>query len=168
MIRKIKNISLRCIYISIIIYLLVFIPSIWGYKPLVVISSSMEPNLKVGSILYYHKEDINNLKKNDILVYKLKNHIISHRIIENTKTGFITKGDANNTIDSSETLNNQVLGKGTNWCIPYVGFYADFIYNHKYLLYISVGILLLDLCYDSYNRYRKKEKESGVLCEKNN
>lgn len=62
----IKNMSLGCIYISIIIYLLVFVPLIWGYKPLVVISSSMESNLKVSSILYYHKEDVNNLKKNDI------------------------------------------------------------------------------------------------------
>ena len=50
MIRKIKDIVLKIIYILITIYLLIFIPSFWGHKPLVVISGSMEPVLKVGGI----------------------------------------------------------------------------------------------------------------------
>src|SRR5574344_1058742 len=133
MILKIKNIIFKILYMLIIIYLLIFVPCIWGHKPLVVISGSMEPSLKVGSILYYHYEEHDNFNKNDILVFKSKEHIISHRIVENLEDGFITKGDANSIIDSSEIYDNQVLGKGTNWCIPYLGFYADFIYTHKYL-----------------------------------
>ena len=57
MLVKIKDLIFRIIYILLIIYLLIFIPSLWGKKPLVVISGSMEPTLKVGGILYYEKID---------------------------------------------------------------------------------------------------------------
>lgn len=157
MIRKIKDIVLKIIYILITIYLLIFIPSFWGHKPLVVISGSMEPVLKVGGILYYHEEKIENFEEEDILVYELNDHIISHRIVEMEDSTFLTKGDANESIDTYFVNENQVLGKGTNWSIPYIGYYADFIYHHKYLLFISIGIIIIDLFYDYYNAKKKKE-----------
>lgn len=156
MIRKIKDFILRIIYILVIIYLITFIPCLWGHKPLVVISGSMEPTLKVGSLLYYHKEDLDSFNKNDILVYKTKHHIVSHRIVEISEDGFITKGDANRTIDSNQVYEEQVLGKGVNWCIPYLGYYTDFIYHHKYLIYMSILLLVIDLCNDFYFNHKKK------------
>lgn len=163
MLIKIKNCIIRVLYILICLYLFVFIPSFFGHKPLVVISGSMEPILKVGGVLYYHEQDITSFKKNDILVYKTDKHIISHRIVEKTENGFLTKGDANKTVDINEINNNQVLGKGTNWSIPFLGYYADYIYHHKYLLFVSVLIIVTDLGYDVYKN-RRKEKV-GVLCE---
>lgn len=164
MIRKIKDIILRIIYILITVYLLIFIPSFWGHKPLVVISGSMEPVLKVGGILYYHEEKIENLKENEILVYELNEHIISHRIVEKNDDTFLTKGDANQSVDTYFVNKNQVLGKGTDWSIPYLGYYADFIYHHKYLLFISIGIIIIDLFYD-FNK-SKKNKEGDSQNEK--
>ena len=101
--------------------------------------------------------DLNDLKDGDILVYKTKDHIISHRIIDIIDLNFVTKGDANNTFDPNLVNENQVLGKGTNWSIPYIGYYADFIYNHKYLLYISLGLIVVDICNDIYKQHKKKE-----------
>lgn len=121
----------------------------------------MEPTLQVGSLLYYHEENLDNFKKGDILVYKSKKHIISHRVVENLDGGFITKGDANKTNDSVIVNDEQVLGEGTNWCIPYLGFYADFIYTHKYLLFITVSILIIDLLVDYY-RTHKEGVENNV------
>ena len=138
MLIKIKSFIFSILYVLIIIYLLIFVPSLWGHRPLVVISGSMEPTLQVGGLLYYHEENIDNFKKDDILVYKSRNHIISHRVVEKLDDGFITKGDANKSVDSAIISNSKVLGKGTNWCIPYLGLYADFIYTHKYLLFISI------------------------------
>ena len=57
MLVKIKNCIFKIMYILVIIYLLIFVPTIWGQKPLVVISGSMEPTLNVGGILYYHDKD---------------------------------------------------------------------------------------------------------------
>ena len=154
MLVKIKNCIFKIIYILVTIYLLIFVPTIWGEKPLVVISGSMEPTLKVGGILYYEKIVLNDFKEGDILVYELNEHTISHRIVDITDNGFLTKGDNNNSIDTYEVENMQVIGKGTNWSIPYIGYYADFVYNHKYLLFISVGVIIIDLLVDSYKWLR--------------
>lgn len=116
----------------------------------------MEPVLKVGGLLYYHEQDIEDFKSGDILVYSTKKHIISHRIVEKTENGFITKGDANNSNDSKEVNKSQILGKGTNWSIPFLGFYASYVYTHKYLLFISVAILIIDLFSDAYITHKKK------------
>jgi len=131
----------------------------------VVISGSMEPILKVGGILYYHTQDLKDFDTGDILVYQTKEHIISHRVVGQSETGFTTKGDANETIDSNEVKNSQVLGKGTNWSIPYLGYYTSFIYTHKYLLFVSVAIITIDLCNDAYREHKKR---IGTKNEKDN
>lgn len=156
MIKRLKNNIFKIIYILVLIYLIIFIPTFWGKNPLVVISGSMEPTLKVGGILYYEKIDLNDFKEGDILVYELNEHTISHRIVDITDNGFLTKGDNNNSIDTYEVENMQVIGKGTNWSIPYIGYYADFIYNHKYLLFISVGVIIIDLLVDSYSDRKRR------------
>lgn|SRR5574344_835475 len=157
----IKNCIFKIIYILVILYLLIFIPTIWGQKPLVVISGSMEPTLNVGGILYYEKTEFKNFQVDDIIVYQLDDHIISHRVYDITENGIITKGDANNTYDNLLISENQILGKGTNWCIPLIGYYADFIYNHKYLLYITLLVIIVDMTRD------KSKKKVGVVNEKN-
>lgn len=163
MLVKIKDFIFRIIYILLIIYLLMFVPTLWGQKPLVVISGSMEPTLKVGGILYYEKINIDELDEGDILVYQANDHIISHRIVDIIENDFITKGDKNNSVDNYLVSSNQVLGKGTDWSIPFIGYYADYIYGHKYLLYISLGVIIVDLCNDVYKEHKKKV---GKICEK--
>lgn len=140
-------------------YLIIFIPKLFGYNPLVVISGSMEPTLKVGGLLYYEEIDINDFKEKDILVYELKDHIISHRVIEHLDNGFITKGDANDSYDSSIVSDNQVLGRGTNWSIPLLGYYADFIFRHKYILKILLSIGIIDLFVDYLIKRKEKQNE---------
>lgn len=141
-----KNVVYGILYFFTTLYLVIFIPVLWGKKPLVVISGSMEPILKVGGILYYEQINIDDFKVDDILVYQLNDHIVSHRILKIDKDGFITKGDNNSSVDSYIVYKENIIGKGTNWSIPFIGYYADFIYNHKYLLLIIVGfIVLLDV-----------------------
>lgn len=156
MLVRLKDFIFRIMYILLIIYLLIFVPSVFGHKPLVIISGSMEPVLKIGGILYYEKININKFDEGDILVYTTKDHIISHRIINITDNGFVTKGDTNNTVDNYLITNNQILGRGTNWSIPFIGYYADYVYGHKYLLYISLGVIILDFCNDTYKLHKTK------------
>ena len=146
----IKKIFFSILYILLILYLIIFIPIIWGYKPLVIISGSMEPTLKVGGILYYKEINTNEYKKNDIVVFKSKKYLISHRIVEITNDGFITKGDANKNIDINKVIFTKALGKGTNWSIPYIGYYADFIYKNKWILVIVLVILIINSKLSNY------------------
>lgn len=157
--RFLKEIFIKIIYLFLLMYLIIFIPKLFGYNPLVVISGSMEPTLKVGGLLYYEKIDINDFKEKDILVYELKDHIISHRVVEHLDNGFITKGDANNSYDSSIVSDNQVLGRGTNWSIPFLGYYADFIFRHKYILKILLSIGIIDLFVDYLIKRKEKQNE---------
>ena len=89
----------------------------------------------------------------------MKDHIISHRVIEHLDNGFITKGDANNSYDSSIVSDNQVLGRGTNWSIPFLGYYADFIFRHKYILKILLSIGIIDLFVDYLIKRKEKQNE---------
>lgn len=150
------------ITISLLIYLLVFVPTIWGQNPLVILSSSMEPNLSVGGILYYQKENIHNFKVNDVLVYRTKEHIVSHRIVECFNDGFLTKGDANLVVDSFVSF-DQVMGKGTDWSIPWLGYYTNFLYTHKYIIYLSILVLFFDSVRVFYQQNKRKV---GGLTEK--
>ena len=163
MLLKIKEYVFKILYILILIYLLIFTPSFFGHKPLVVVSGSMQPILKVGGILYYEETNIQDFQKDDILVFELNDHTISHRIVDIKDDYFITKGDANSSIDSYEVYHNQVIGKGTNWSIPYIGYYADFIYTHKYLLVVSIVLIITDLCNDFY---KNKKRKLGEVNEK--
>ena len=149
-----KNIIFKVFYILIIIYLIIFIPVLWGKRPLVVISGSMEPILKVGGILYYEKINLDDCKKDDILVDQLNEHIVSHRIVNINEYGFETKGDNNNSNDSYIVDKNNVIGRGNNWSIPYIGYYADFIYNHKYLLIVMIILSYFNIWFNS-----KKDKK---------
>lgn len=157
--RFLKEIFIKIIYLFLLMYLIIFIPKLFGYNPLVVISGSMEPTLKVGGLLYYEEIDINDFKEKDILVYELKDHIISHRVVEHLDNGFITKGDANDSYDSSIVSDNQVLGRGTNWSIPLLGYYADFIFRHKYILKILLSIGIIDLFVDYLIKRKDRQNE---------
>lgn len=152
----IKNKILEIITALIILYLIAFIPKFWGENPLVIASGSMEDTLRVGGLEYYHHKGIDDFKENDIVVFKKGKHIVSHRIVEITEKGFVTKGDANNTNDSKIVKEKQVLGEAGNWCIPYYGYYVGYIYNHKYLLYIAIVLLFGDLVFESYRERKKK------------
>ena len=157
---RLKNVIIKVFYFLIILYLVIYIPLLWGYKPLVVVSGSMEPILKVGGILYYKNIDLKDFKKEDILVYKTPNHIVSHRIVDINKGNFITKGDANNNIDG--VINRfKILGRGTNFCIPIIGYYADFVYNHKFILVISFGLVVIDLVKEKYLKEEIRLHESS-------
>ena len=147
-----RRIILRVVYIFITIYLIIFIPVVWGYKPLVIVSGSMEKVLKVGGILYYKDIDKDKFDVGDILVYKSNNHIVYHIVIEKNSLGYITKGDVNEESDGI-IEKSKILGKGTNWSLPYIGYYANFIYKHKYILYTLIFIVLLDFIYDKKNTY---------------
>ena len=157
MLTLLKNIIYKLIYFVMIIYLLIFVPVLWGYHPLVIVSGSMEPILKVGGLMYYEKIDIDNFEKGDILVYRTEEHIVSHRVVKKMNSSFITKGDVNNTVDG-EVSSKSVLGRGTNFSIPLLGYFADFINHNKYILIIIFGLILIDyvICKD---KERKKFNE---------
>lgn len=80
------------------------VPSVFGYKPFIVLSGSMEGQIHKGDLILTKEVDPTTLKIKDIIAFRdAENTVTTHRIIDivenNGKTQFITKGDNNSTQD---------------------------------------------------------------------
>lgn len=112
----IKKIGKRIVDIIILILLICVIsliftgfktgkPTVFGYRPYIVMTDSMVPTLPVHSFLIGVPVDAEDVQIGDIIVYSAgENNIISpsiiHRVIDITDEGFIFKGDHNEEADT--------------------------------------------------------------------
>lgn len=143
LIRKLIHILAGISYVLIIVYAIVCIPMIFGHHPVVVLSGSMQPTYKVGSVIYYKKVSQKELKVGDVITFNAnKNKMVSHRIA-NIDNGFIeTKGDANNVSDVNKIRYENVKGKVGKLSIPYVGYYIKAV-NDNLTLVVIVAVIIL-------------------------
>ncbi|MBQ7579450.1 MAG: signal peptidase I [Clostridia bacterium] len=57
------------------------LPSIFGVKPIVVISASMEPDIKVNDLIFVKTGDYSNLKKGDVITFRDENGaVVTHEV----------------------------------------------------------------------------------------
>ncbi len=97
---------------------------------MIVMSGSMEPAIKTGSICFVRtKADFQNIKEGDVITYRLLEGTITHRVIEKNRDGVITKGDANPVKDLGIVTKENYYGKVTGH-IPYVGYVLFFLRKH--------------------------------------
>ena len=145
-IKKIIHFLSNIIYILITLYVIIGLPMLFNYKPLVVLSGSMEPTLPTGSVIYYHPVEESDLKVGDIVTFKLKDNktLVSHRITSINNGIIQTKGDANNSVDSLDLTYSSIMVVDSNIYIPYVGYFIQFVNEHLYLVAIVVTILVLE------------------------
>lgn len=149
--------SILC-YIGIGIYAIACIPNFFGYKPLIVMTGSMEPVYKVGSIIYYKEVNIDEIKVDDVITFKNNDSLITHRVIRIEDNKFITKGDANETEDFTKVRYEDIKGKVIKKSIPYLGYYVRFINEHMYLVYFVVFILLVEFILSNLENKEKNIK----------
>jgi len=111
-------------------------------------SSSMEPAIKAGSIIFVFKTSM--VKLNDIVTYQIPQgtYPVTHRIVKiiniHEKTFFISKGDNNKEEDPYPILPNEVVGK-VLFVLPYLGAAANNLISYKLLwfsLYAPLGLYL--------------------------
>ena len=144
-IKKIVHYFALACYVLIIIYALICLPNLFGYKPLVVLTGSMEPKYKVGSIIYYKKADKNEIKIGDAITFKLSDgSFVSHRVVGVLGDNYITKGDANNTQDAVPVNYVNVVGKDANTSIPYIGYFIKIVSDNIYFIVIIILVLILE------------------------
>ncbi len=160
-VKKITHILSIFVYIFITIYALICVPSIFGYKPLVVLTGSMAPTYKEGSIIYYHKVDKSELKKGDAITFKIGNNdLVSHRINDIVDGLYVTKGDANNTVDSIKVNYEYILGKDLDFSIPYLGYYVRTINDNTIFPILAIAILLFEFIINNIRTKDNKNKDN--------
>jgi len=97
------------------------------WKLMAVQSGSMEPAIKTGSLVMIKKAD--DYQKEEVITYQNEQDsrvTATHRIVEIKDGQFITKGDANNAVDTTAVPKNLILGKVT-LVIPLLGYLISFI-----------------------------------------
>ncbi|WP_284035953.1 signal peptidase I SipW [Neobacillus sp. 114] len=148
-------------------------PNFLGYQLKTVLSGSMEPTFKTGSIIAVKPvENATNLKKGDIITFKeSEGMLITHRIVDVIKKEnqvmYVTKGDNNEDKDANAVVSQNVVAKYTGFTIPYAGYLIDFAKskNGTALLLILPGLLLL--AYSGITIFRAlKELDKGKDVEK--
>lgn len=82
--------------------------NLFGYAFFEVVSGSMSPKIEKWDVIMVKLDT--DYKKDDIISYKRDGTIITHRIVEVKDDVYITKGDANNTIDNP-VKKEDIVGK---------------------------------------------------------
>jgi len=142
-----------------------------GFRMFVIMSGSMEPKIKTGSVVLVQRKT--EYKENNIITF-LKNpsdnlkdikSTVTHRILEvhddEGRATFTTKGDDNDTPDHEMVTERQVLGK-VLFSIPFVGRAIAFTKTQTgFMLLIVIPAVLL-----IYNEILNIKKEIGKMLKK--
>ncbi|MCI9105138.1 MAG: signal peptidase I [Lachnospiraceae bacterium] len=159
-IRVILNILSWPVYLCIAVGLLIAAPMVAGYRPVVVLSGSMEPTYHVGSIIYYKEASFEQIAQGDPITFHSEEGgtLITHRVVEKSEINreFVTKGDANKTVDPNPVSYGNVAGKTSKLTIPYAG-YLITIGRKPIVMAILAMILVMGMLGDNW----MPEKEKG-------
>lgn len=143
-------------------------PSIFGYQLKTVLSGSMEPAIKTGSIIAVKPGgDMTRFKEGDIITFMdEERRLVTHRIIEVVQSGdqtmYRTKGDNNNAPDQNLVMSGNVVAEYTGFTIPYLGYISEFIQSKNGILVTVIlpGVLLLIYAiYTIWTAFRQLDKQ---------
>lgn len=124
-------------------------PNLFGYQMKIVISGSMEPDIKEGSIIFIKLRKTDEpVAVNDVVTFVTEEEIlVTHRIvdIEEKDTLYITKGDANDANDLAPVHINNIVGTYTGVTIPFLGYFFYFVTTKEGIIVTLIvpGIFLL-------------------------
>jgi signal peptidase I len=119
-------------------------PELFGYQLKTVLSGSMEPTFKTGSLILVEKlENPINLKKGDVITFQQdETNVVTHRIIDVLKqsenTFYRTQGDNNQDADTSPVLSQNIVAKYSGITIPLIGYFLQWASSP-----LGTGILLI-------------------------
>lgn len=157
-IKQLFNILSWPVYICIIAYLMIAAPFLAGYRPVVVLSGSMEPTYHVGSIVYYKETPFERIEEGDAITFQAGSDgaLVTHRVVEKQAISqtFVTQGDANDGPDPNPVSYNQVVGKTAKWTVPYAGYFITFG-KQPVVIGIMAAILIIGMVLDNVKTERK-------------
>lgn len=148
------------------------VPSVFGYKPFIVLSGSMENTIKKGDLIIVETVNAETLTKDKVIAFRdAEGTVTTHRIIEivEDETGkyYVTKGDNNNSQDQNLVEPNDVEGiyKGR---IPGVGNILNALAEPTTIVILVLGITVIFGLgfYVSTKKQRDKEHQEFLEYKK--
>ena len=115
------------------------IPKIFGLAQLIVVSGSMQPAIEVGDMIIIKAQKAYSV--DDIVTFRAKHSLVTHRIVEINDTYALTKGDKNNVTDEPVPLSN-IEGKLVAR-IPRIGNIMLFGRTPRGIISLALGALII-------------------------
>ena len=155
-IKKIINVLTTLIIVVGGIFLVLYL---FGIVPYVILSGSMEPTIKTGSLCFINKKvDVQEIKKKDVIAFKLDDGtLVTHRVDKINKDGIITKGDNNKRVDDGVVTANNYVGKNIFW-IPKVGYIVMAFQSTRGKIVLITCVVLLFVVGMLFGDDTKKKK----------
>ena len=159
------------IIIEIILVLLFTVPNLFGIKPYVVTSGSMEPKYKVGSMIYVKRFDFNDIKIGDAITFYMKDSTIvaTHEVYDIDYQNYMFRTQGINNFDENGNIIHDAIP------VSYANVIGKPILNISHLgtlynyiakapgLYIVIGgtglIVLISFLLDKKKGVKKNEKK---------
>ena len=143
------------------------LPIMGNYKIMTVISGSMQPAIKMGSVVMV--KPVSDYKIGDVITfgpYTRTKAPTSHRIYDIKVQGgepvYITKGDANNAPDAREIKKEDILGK-VLFSVPFVGYAVDFAkkpMGFALIIIVPAALIIFDEAKKIFGEIKKKKIEN--------
>lgn len=176
----------KCLWFITILAMLaaavVTVPKLAGIWPYMILSSSMEPTIPTGSLVFVNTKD-KQAANGDIVTFSMTNGkdeiTVTHRIVETTDEGFITKGDNNEVNDLKPLTADRIVGTYAA-SVPYAGYIMSKITKKGLVVAIGwlfgahlFGFVLESITEDSETKdsspkHIKDQKQTNQISPKSN
>lgn len=141
------------------------VPKIGGWSPLIVLTGSMEPDIKSGDLIFVKQIDGKDVKVDDVIAFFDPDgngtSILTHQVIEiideDGAISFRTQGIANNTADRMPVSSDKLVGI-YKFRIPGAGNVAMFMQTTAGLVICVFVPLVLLIGWDILRRKRYEKR----------
>ena len=163
-IKGLFNLLSWIVILIIILYLAAGAPILFGYRPVVVLSGSMEPNYPVGSLTYYRSIAFDQIREGDAITFRAGESLVTHRVVEidSAQKLLYTKGDHNPTRDNAPVSEDKLVGKTTKIAIPYVGYLAGYGKSIPAII-CMILILIISHSLDIVDKKQRRRDETAQM-----
>ena len=119
--------------------MVLLLPGLFGIRPYVVYSGSMEPGIRTGAVVYT---------------------VVTHRVTENRNGICTTKGDANKTADPVSVKESQIIGRVV-FSLPYLGYVIHFLRTRIPFTVVVIAACLAVIADLAYTPNKKNNRIAG-------
>lgn len=135
-----------------------------GYKILAVETGSMGKSYPVGSLIIAESCSPEDIREGDVISFVINEKLVTvtHRVVsvDSENRLFYTKGDQNNTADSSPTAFKNLIGK-VKIRIPYLGYALIWAHTLWGKVVIALAFTLIAVCAAGGATYKNMKSGKG-------
>ena len=106
--------------LMILLACLILVPSVFGIRPYIVMSGSMEPEIRTGAVAFVDTGET-EASVGDIITFETGDALVTHRVYALRDGYYQTKGDSNEQPDLELVSKEHVIGR-YRYSIPVIGY----------------------------------------------